>query len=59
MKVVFIFTNEYSPEVRTYNNVVSIAVITEDDIEKFQITQSNSTVTKIPKTSGQVAVFWE
>ena len=59
MKTVFVFTNNAIPETRVLENVTKIETVTESDIDKFQITQSDSTVTKYPATSGQLAIFWE
>ena len=62
LKVVFVFTNEYSPEVRTYLGATKVELITEDNVQKFQITHlvsGSTTVTKIPKASGQIAIFWD
>ena len=59
MRIVWIYTDERSPQVAVVDDVASIAEHTIDSEPGIRVTTSGGTTYDLKKSSAQIVVQWE
>lgn len=59
MRIIWIYTDERSPQVAVVDNVTTVAEHTIDDEPGIRVTTSGGTTYDLKKSSAQIVIQWE